>query len=57
MTPAQYQSLLDIRRALGVNTDALPQACAKPVAVPVPSIADLQFLLSAGTVWDGDYRD
>jgi hypothetical protein len=50
-----YQSLLDIRRALGVNTDALPQA--EPIAMPVPSVNDHLMLHVLGVCWSGDYRD
>jgi hypothetical protein len=56
MTPAEksYQSLLDIRRALGVNTDALPQACTKPIAVLTAK--DHLMLHNLGVCWSGDYR-
>lgn len=53
MTPAEksYQSLLDIRRALGVNTDALPKH------VPVLTAKDHLMLHNMGVCWSGDYRD
>ena len=53
MTPAQYQLLLDIRRALGVNTDALPQA--EPIAML--TLQDHLMLHTLGVCWSGDYRD
>jgi hypothetical protein len=51
MTPADksYQSLLDIRRALGVADT--------PVVVPVLTAKDHLTLHSLGVCWSGDYRD
>ena len=54
MTPTEksYQSLLDIRRALGVNTDALPQA--EPITML--TVQDHLMLHALGVTWEGDYR-
>ena len=51
MTPAEknYQSLLDIRRALGVADT--------PVVVPVLTAKDHLTLHVLGIAWDGDYRN
>jgi hypothetical protein len=51
MTPAEksYQSMLDIRRALGVAD--------MPITVPMPTVEDHLMLHSLGVCWSGDYRD